>query len=387
MRHFKLHHVLFLLVSFTFAKQAQAYPDFIGYGYSSCITCHYNGSGSGALNDYGRALFATEIAARDVFPKKMEEEEIAAMSGFLGSKPLPWWFRPGIKYRGLWLKTDPGSSNTMERFINMQNDVNLNFFFDKKQRLALITTASYTATEMYYGKQNTWFAKEYYLRWKQNNNLWFYVGQLDNVYGLRNIDHTAVNRRPLDLGQYSQTQSVVAHFTYPDWNIAAQAFFGNAAAEDAEKQKGFSVSGEYQVYEKFMVGASALTSQSDITKWNLLAFTTRMGLSKGSSLIAEAGFKEKTNKLANTDAELGTYALVETLVNIRRGYNVLSVIEHSKSNINKSSPEQMKWSLGGLLFPLPRTELRMMATNAKTYSDSGGTQDAWALQGQVHISY
>lgn len=388
MRNLKYFDTLIFIVFFLLTAKAQAYPDFIGYGYSSCITCHYNGHGGGALNDYGRALFATEISARDpVFPESMEEEEIAAKSGFLGSKPLPWWIRPGIKYRGLWLKMDPGSQSSMERFINMQNDVNLTFFADKKQSLTLITTASYTGLEPYYGKTNIWFAKEYYVRWKQSNNFWLYLGQMDKVFGIRNVDHTAVNRKAITLGQFDQSQGVVAHWTYPNWDIALNAFLGNSAQEDAEKQKGFSVSGEYQVYEKFKIGGSALSSQSDLAKWNLVAFTSRMGLSKGSSLMAEFGLREKTDLLANTDAQLGTYAFVETLVNLSRGYNFLSVIEHSKSDIKKSSSENMKWSLGALLFPLPRFELRVMATNAKTYTDSSGAQDAWALQGQAHLSY
>jgi len=386
-KHFKFHPVFIFAALLLGLNQAQAYPDFIGYGYSSCITCHYNGHGGGALNDYGRALYATEITARDIFPKKMEEEEIAAQSGFLGSKQLPWWIRPGIKYRGLWMKMDPGSKSSMEKYINMQNDVNLTLFADKKQRLTLVSTISYTGLEAYYGKTNTWFAKEYYLRWKQNNNLWIYLGQLDKVFGIRNVDHTAVNRKAITLGQFDQSQGLVAHFTYPDWDIALNAFFGNSAQEDNEKQKGFSIAGEYQVYEKFKVGGSVLSSESDIAKWNLLAFTTRMGLSKGSAIMAEAGFKEKTDKLANTDAQLGTYALIETLVNIRRGYNILSVIEHSKTDINKSSPETMRWSLGALFFPLPRLEFRTMVTNAKTYMDTAGAPDAWMLQGQVHVSY
>lgn len=388
MTHPKIHHIFFYLIfSLLLSGQAQAYPDFIGYSYSSCITCHYNGQGGGALNDYGRALYATEITARHVYSNETEEEDIAAQSGFFGSTQLPWWIRPGIKYRGLWLKTNPGSEATVERYINMQNDINLALFFDKKQTLALVATESYAGLEPYYGKTNTWFAKEYYLRWKQSNYFWLYLGQLDKVFGIRNIDHTSVNRRAITLGQFDQSQGVVAHFTYPDWDIAVNAFFGNAAQEDREKQKGFSLAGEFQIYEKFKIGGSYLSSQSDLTKWNLLALTTRMGLSKGSAIMAEFGLKEKTDVLANTDAQLGSYALVETLVNVHRGYNFLSVLEHSKSDIKKSSSENMRWSLGALLFPLPRLELRMMATNSKTNAETTGTEDAWALQGQVHVSY
>lgn len=387
-----VRHIKYLLPAFIFAailktETASAYPDFIGYSYSSCITCHYNGLGGGALNDYGRALFAGEITSRAVFPKTMDDEEISMKSGFLGSKPLPWWFRPGLKYRGLWLKTSPGSKDTIEKFYNMQNDVNLNFFLDKKQTYALITTVGYTGQEAYYGKTNTWFMREYYLRWKQSNNLWIYLGQMDKAFGIRNVDHSAVNRKVITLGQFDQSQGAIAHFTYPDWDIALNAFFGNAAQEDNAKQKGYSVAGEYQVYEKFKVGGSFLMSESDLEKWKLAAFTTRMGLSKGSAIMAEVGLKERTPQIGTTDPELGTYALVQTLVSLERGYNLLSVIEHSKRSITESSDESMKWSVGALMFPLPRTELRVMGVNNKTYPSSGGAEDQWSLQGQVHVSY
>lgn len=384
----KFYHTFFFFIfSLSFFIQAQAYPDFIGYGYSSCITCHYNGHGGGALNDYGRALYASEITARDVYPSNTEEEEIAAQSGVLGSKPLPWWIRPGIKYRGLWLKTNPGSKSTIERYINMQNEINLAFFFDKKQSFTFVATESYTGLEPYYGKTNVWFTKEYYFRWKQSNNFWLYLGQMDKVFGIRNVDHTAVNRGTITLGQFDQSMGLVAHFTYPDWDIAGNIFFGNEAQKDSEKQKGFAIAGEKQLYEKFKIGGSYLSSENETTRWKLLAFTSRMGLSKGSSIMAEFGLKEKSDLLTAADAQLGSYFLIESLINLRRGYNILSVIEQSKSDIKKSSAENLKWSLGALFFPLPRIELRMMAVNGKTNAESTGTEDAWALQGQVHVSY
>ncbi len=377
---------LLILSLFLLPLSAFAYPDFIGYGYSSCITCHYSGLGGGALNDYGRALYATEITSRDIFANSKEEEEIGASSGFLGSKPLPWWIRPGIKYRGLWLKTDPGSQASMERFINMQNDVNLTLMADKKQRFILVSTISYTALENYYEKTNEWFAKEYYLRYKINNNLWFYLGQMDKAYGIRNVDHTAVNRRALTLGQFDQSQAAMLHVTYPDWDVAVQAFVGNAAQEEEERQKGFSVTGEYQVQDNLKVGASALSSKSDLTEWNLFGGTFRAGLSKGSAILGEVGIKKTKNIALNTDTT-GSYAWLQSLINIRRGYNVLTAFEHSKSNISEPSPEVMKLSAGFLMFPLPRLELRTMATNTKTFTETSGMPDSWTLQGQVHVSY
>ena len=69
------------------ALDVWAYPEFIGYGYSSCITCHYNGNCGGPLNDYGRALWSPEISSRLLYPKSMSDEDMANQSGFLG--PLP----------------------------------------------------------------------------------------------------------------------------------------------------------------------------------------------------------------------------------------------------------------------------------------------------------
>lgn len=397
MKHIKIHHSLFFIIFLILAAKAQAYPDFIGYSYSSCITCHYNGQGGGALNDYGRALFATEITARDVFPDRMEEEEIASRSGFLIKKKMPWWIRPGLKYRGLWLRMDPrsaaaeGANPNSQTYYEMQNDVNLTLFADKKQKYTLVTTSSYTGPQTHHklaDTQYTWFAKEFYIRYQQNKNLWFYAGLMDKVYGIRHPDHTAVNRAAITMGQHDQSQGAIVHFTYPTWDIAVNAFIGNQAETEESKQKGFSIAGEYQLYERYKIGGSFLSSKSDTKKWNLMAVTSRMGLSKGSSILAEFGLKESTDLTSNdSKAVLGTYAWVESLILLRRGYNLMSVLEHSKTDINKSSDENMKWSLGFLMFPLPRLELRTMVTNQKTYADTGGQEDHWLLHGQVHVSY
>lgn len=388
MTHLKIAPLFIGLLISYISLPAQAYPDFIGYGYSSCITCHNNGLGGGSLNDYGRALFATEITARDVYSDKTEEEEIGAQSGFLGSTQMPWWVRPGAKYRGLWLKRGLNSELTTETWYNMQLDLNLNFFLDKKQDIAIITTPSYIAHEGggYYGKPNTIFMKEYYVRYKGNKNLWVYLGQMDIAYGIRQIDHTMVSRNPIGLGMYSQSLGGIVHFTYPTWDIALNVFGGNAAQEDELKQKGYSAVGEYQFVEKIKIGASFLSSESDTTKYNLMALTTRMGLSKGTSVMAEAGLKEIT-PVATGVKKLGSYAYVQSLVNLRRGYNFLSVIETSKQDIEVSSTEMLKWSFGAMLFPLPRTEMRLMFTNGKAFDDSAANEDSWAFQGQLHLSY
>lgn len=100
-------------VVFLLSSKAFAYPDFISYGYKACMTCHYTGGGGGALNDYGKAVFASELTARTFTDKT--PDEMGESSGFLGSKELPWWIRPGVKYRGLWFRRNVWDSNKTDR--------------------------------------------------------------------------------------------------------------------------------------------------------------------------------------------------------------------------------------------------------------------------------
>lgn len=389
----KSYIFLFILAGFSFFHSvAYAYPHFISFGYSSCVNCHYNTSGGGALNDYGRAIFAVEVAARDLVDDATTDDELSERSGFLGATELPWWFRPGAKYRGLWMRNNPGSENSqVDRYINMQTDLNLNFFFDQKQKFTLVTTTSYADRYPPYPDIQKWstFTKEYYLRWKIGNNFWFIVGQMDKAFGIRDADHTAVNRKVLRLGQYDQSQGAIFHVTYPEWDIAFNYFTGNAKEPEAEKQKGFSTTGEYQVAEKFKVGGSLLSSSSESTDWKIISAHTRIGLVKGSAFLAEAGLKEKKNKtlVTTTKTPLGSYIWLSSMVNLRRGYNILSNIEFSRNDINQTSDETYRWSLGTIFFPIPRTEIRAMAINGKTFSEGGASEDSWQLQSQLHVSY
>jgi hypothetical protein len=381
-----------LVFILTFSVIAKAYPDFIGYGYSSCITCHYSGHGGGALTDYGRAVFATELTSQNLVYKNLDEDEIGKRSGFLMGKSLPWWFRPGLKYRGLWFQNNPGSeSSKYEKFYNMQADINLNFFLDKKQTFAFISTFSYLETPRHFSTEteknpSLWFMKEYYLRYQHNKNLWFYVGQMDKVFGIRQIDHTAVSRFALGLGQFDQSLGAIAHWAYPNWEISVNTFFGNKDESEGVKQKGLSVSGEYELAEKLKVGASFLTSKSDVTEFLRIAGHGRWGLSKGTSITAEAGlFQNKTENATSTPT--GVYSIVQAMANIQKGYNFLSVIQYSASDLKSTAAERTSWALGALLFPLPRSEFRFMAVNGKFYDPSSGIQDSWQLQSQMHLSW
>ncbi|NJL24888.1 MAG: hypothetical protein HC902_06755 [Calothrix sp. SM1_5_4] len=126
-------HWIALVVAFaagTVPDVSEAYPDFVSYGYRSCMTCHYNAAGGGPLSDYGRALWAAEIAGKPFWTRKTDEQ-LGQSSGFVGNvESLPYWLRPYAKYRGLYYLTSPGEPDSVARWIQMQADAGLTISLD-----------------------------------------------------------------------------------------------------------------------------------------------------------------------------------------------------------------------------------------------------------------
>src|SRR5262245_59970965 len=108
-----------LVLSGTRLPHAQAYPSFIGFGYGSCLTCHYHPLGGGPLSDYGRALGATEVSGR-WFMDRLTDDQVGEQSGFLGPfGKLPDWFSLAADYRGMYLDTGL-EYKPRSAWINMQ---------------------------------------------------------------------------------------------------------------------------------------------------------------------------------------------------------------------------------------------------------------------------
>src|SRR4051794_20982941 len=114
---------LSLLALAGLANDALAYPQYVGFGYSSCLTCHYNPLGNGPLTDYGRALGATTLSGRPPFlPASVTDEKLGEYSGFLGRQDLlPDWLRLAFAYRGLEMVSSL-ERNARSQWITMQEE-------------------------------------------------------------------------------------------------------------------------------------------------------------------------------------------------------------------------------------------------------------------------
>jgi hypothetical protein len=353
--------------------------------------CHFNGQGNGPLNDYGRALFAAEIASRSFYPKEVSDEELGERSGFLGKKPLPDWFRPGFKARLLWFQTDPGSDSSRSRTIPMQADASVTILFDQEQKWIVVGSVGYVPTPRALQtssgsieKPTNYISREHYIRYNPNENWFFYAGLMDKVFGIRTIDHTAYNRTKTGMAQNDQSHGLVVHYISQPWEITVNPFAGNMAQKAELRQAGASIMVEKDYDEKFRVGGAILSSKNQFVTWNRAEAHLKYGYGHGNSLLLEFGVIQ--DRPVSGSAQTGAYGFAENLSQISRGYNFLSQVEYYNQTLSTRSPDQYKWTLGLLMFPAPRYEIRTTVVNGRSQSDSGVTSDQWQAQVQLHVA-
>jgi hypothetical protein len=370
---------------------SMAYPDFISYGYKSCLTCHFSGHGGGPLNDYGRALFASEFTSTQ-FTKK-SPDELAEQSGFIGATELPWWIRPGIKYRGLYYKADVGNSKASSRWINMQGDLDIVLNFDPENKLSFISSFNYIPApkrpgSTYDSKPSEFISKQHYARWLIRKNWVGYLGLFDKIFGIRHADHTAVNRSVIGLGQQDQAHGVAVQYLNEKIDTSFQYFIGNLNQEKDLRQIGFSATGEYFFRNFFSLGLSALDSENNFKKESRFAIHSRVPFSKGKSFLFELGLYENKTKTLVEKNNKGYYSFIQGLIGLSKGYNFLTTYQLYKPELNLStSLETSRLGLGFLIFPWARTEFRFELINVRTVAAENTSPDQWNLQNQVHVSW
>ncbi len=384
-----LSAVKIILSILLFPFLVHAYPDFISYGYRTCVTCHYNGQGGGSLNDYGRAVWASEITSH-ALTGTATADELGESSGFLGSTELPWYVRPGFKYRGLYLRSEFGSSKAVDRWIHMQADANVAIHFDKRYEKVLVASYGYTPTSQRLKSSNepkpsNWLSHEYYFRWQTTKKQYLYVGFMDKFYGIKHPDHTAFNRALIRNSQYDQTHGLAYQYLAENYDLTGHVFMGNLGQTKDLRQAGAATLFEYGISKSLAVGTTAMILANDYSEQKNIGATSRVAFAKGKSFIAEIGLKDDKNK-STSKSVLGYYGFMQGVINISQGYNFLTALQLYQTELNSTSPLENRMSLGGIFFPYPKTEFRFEFVNSRTTTEENTAPDKWSLLAQVHLA-
>jgi hypothetical protein len=378
----KYFFLLFLLV---YSGLSFGYTQFIGHGYPSCLNCHFNPSGGGPLNDYGRVVGATAISSKMLYPQTMTEEDIAYSSGFLFRKPKQDWLRTQFNYRGFQVVQNPGSSKTEQKqWINMQADARVTLKFGENDKFIAVANYGYAPLpDNLKGQQSEWRSREHYLGYRFTPKFGLYAGLMDKVYGIKIIEHIAFSRQAPEVMQNDQVHGVMGHYLGEKWEMFAHGFVGNLSQTEDIRMKGGSVMVERTAFDIHRIGASVMSSRNQYQ--DLLSYSThaRLNLKDGSAVLAEVG---QTNRKSQNGADDRTmrYGLLQTYLRPFRGLYFLTNIEYFKRDVTQDD-YTVRWGPGVQFFPIQRIELRFDAYNTRNFAPSSSTKDSWMYLLQTHI--
>lgn len=362
---------------------AHAYPNYVSYGYSTCMNCHYNPMGGGSLTDYGRAMAATEIADR--LWMHQSDEKAADQSGFFFQKPFNDWLRPSASYRGLYYDSDPGKGAAKNEWINMDLSASLalKFFGDK---LIIVGGGGYAPRPRAAsndGKSYSEFrTREHYIGYRFSNVFGVYAGLMDKAFGIRVPDHIVFSRSVTHLNQNDQTHGVLLHFLTDNWEWAIQPFAGNLVQESQLRQKGVTTQIGRMLGQSTRIGASYLTSKSDFLTTQMYSVDLRAGFGESNSMMVEAGQIENTPK--GREKTNSRYVLLQNQWRLRKGLSSILTAEMLQPNLNESG-EIYRLGPGIQYFPINRVEMRADIYDTRQRSSAAYTDDSWMITGQVHL--
>lgn len=377
---------LLILLLLTLSFKVSAYTQFIGHGYTSCLNCHFNPSGGGPLNDYGRVVSATLISSGALYPDSWGEEKVAYTSGFLFRKPKQNWLRTQINYRGFQVVQNPGSSRTeQKRWINMQADARLILKFGQNDRFVAVGNYGYAPLpeSLKDAGEPEWRSREHYLGFKVTPKFGVYAGLMDKVFGIKVIEHIAFSRVAPEVQQNDQTHGVLGHYLGEKWEVFAHGFAGNLTQDEELRMKGGSLSLERTVFDLHRVGASFMSSKNNFQELLSYSGHARMNLKDGSAVLAELGQVDRKTENGSDDRTM-RYGLMQTYLRPFRGLYFLANIEYFKRNVDESD-YTVRWGPGVQYFPIQRIELRFDAYNTRNFSPEASTKDSWMYLVQTHI--
>ncbi len=374
--------VLFTLLS----PNAFSYPQFIGKGYTKCLTCHYNPFGNGPLNDYGRGVSAVAIAGRLFIPDSVTDETLGERSSFFFNNPSSWPISPSYDYRQLNFISNYGEKDESQMEIKMQNDFSLSSQFGSRKQFTATVTYGTLPTERRQLKDNDTYSREHYIGYRPTEKVGIYLGKMDKVFGIRSADHESPARKLTKNGIYDATHAALVHINTENFDLGLQYFIGDQQRDEDERSSGFSTKFEYLVTDRIKAGISFKSEEEKLEsgqKFQDKSILAKAGIGKGSSILFEYGLSDsklKTDGTANTSQ----FIFLQNFIYLRRGLYFMMTYDQKTSDISTSN-EVHSLAPGINWFPMQRLEFRGEFKNTKVYDSNSITDDTWSFMGQVHL--
>jgi hypothetical protein len=269
----------FLQLAFIFclALKAQAFPDLIRYGYTSCATCHMSPSGGGLLNGYGRSLSEDEMSTWSYKGEsqplhgliKMSDEEVER-------------FLLGGDLRSLNKVAQNSQGKTDEGFL-MQAQLRFGFLYKKFKAAVAIGKIEDPRNS----KVVRAVSPEYYLMWSPDDKLSMRIGRFEPIYGLRLPDHNLWVKSEASLVPWAEKDALEWIYEDQDALLSLAGFQGLSSNSPSYQSTGFTGSYYRIVNEKHRLGISGTNSEGQGLRVKNMSAHATLSISKETYMMAE----------------------------------------------------------------------------------------------------
>jgi hypothetical protein len=270
-----------LLMLCGFASKAEAFPENIRHGYTSCTSCHVSPVGGGTLTPYGRGVI-------DSLTTAAVDGAEQPLYGLVGSPPD--WLMVGGDQRAVYYTMSPTFAPPSRQLIPMQLDAEL--------ALRVMPGIIVDASIGEYGPDHSIEYRRFYVKADLNPNLSLRVGHFLPAYGINLPDHTTIVRDQLGLGEGGETNNVELAFIRPYGESILTFIYGNASTftvdpkigvnnKPGDEMSGLAWRGAANVNTHAQVGLSYMGVSSFATWQQSYGVFAQVGITPKSYILAE----------------------------------------------------------------------------------------------------
>ncbi len=306
----RLQCVLLVLAAATTGSFAFAYPQYAGRGEFNCQDCHYNPTGGGIVNQWGRQSREVTFGPGDM----------------LGGTPDDWWGHDSAEGRG--------NGGEAELQFDVGGDARLLALIPSGPLVPMLVEAAAVAAYgplVAYGGVTSRkgspglpfvaYSREHWLQYRFTSELSLRAGKLVLPFGVRMVDHTQYVREDLGFDKFDQSYAVEVDWAAESFSLSAAGFAGDLVAEDAAlREKGGVARGAYLFADVAELGLSGLVGSDDATERWAASAHLRLRPVSSAYLIVEAALENVSAK--GSESERNTTAFFG-----RAGYFVLPELD------------------------------------------------------------
>jgi len=279
-----------LIISvFFLSEKAQAFPNMVRHGYTTCVTCHYNASGGGSLTSYGKYIAGE------------------TMGTFNNSETAMRWLTKPTDYED---RNDVKNKSYVVAFLGRANQAkfstpqlvrsdikmmqaDLEGAFDYNTWTGLITLGPRldSAQEPDESK-NDFFVRRFYVG-KQALNYSIKAGKFFPEYGLNLPNHNVATRKGLFFNHNQETTTYQASYFTQTFDITAARLQGTRATL-FEDMTGYSGTLAYKRGSN-RVGISQIRMSNNDRKSQATSLFGQFGYGGHGYTLAEVAQKKLVN--------------------------------------------------------------------------------------------